>query len=226
MNINSNNRKFDGSVNDDVKSLLGTLVDKGTNSEQYKNTMLKLGQFMGKELLKKLDPTKKYCVASTVEDADFLANGIIDSIKDSVDTVYLACFWNDRFSNVAPIYNKYLDKGVENSHALIVVKSIMSGSCVVKTNITALINQIEASEIFVLAPVMHKDSQKKLEKEFPEQISNRFDYFSLAIDECRDESGEVLPGIGGSVYERLGFKGQSDKNKYLPNIVQKRIFAF
>jgi hypothetical protein len=32
----------------------------------------------------------------------------------------------------------------------------------------------------------------------------------------------VIPGIGGSVYERLGFSGQDDKNRYIPQIVKDR----
>jgi uracil phosphoribosyltransferase len=229
MKTCSNGRKFDRSVTDDVKDLLTTLVDKSTDSALYKETMFKIGHFMGKELSKTLDSSKSYCVASTVEDADFLSKGIIEGLKGVVKSVYLVCFWNDRMSvngqSVAPIYNRYLDEGFENSESLIVVKSIISGSCVVKTNITAIIDSMKLSNIFVLAPVMHKDSQIKLEMEFPLQVSALFNYFSLAIDDYKDDSGEVLPGIGGSVYERLGFSGQAEKNTYMPQIIQERMFA-
>jgi uracil phosphoribosyltransferase len=229
MKTCSNGRKFDRSVTDDVKDLLTTLVDKSTDSALYKETMFKIGHFMGKELSKKLDPSKSYCVASTVEDADFLSKGIIEGLKGVVKSVYLVCFWNDRMSvngqSVAPIYNRYLDEGFENSESLIVVKSIISGSCVVKTNITAIIDSMKLNNIFVLAPVMHKDSQIKLEMEFPLQVSALFNYFSLAIDDYKNDSGEVLPGIGGSVYERLGFSGQAEKNTYMPQIIQERMFS-
>jgi len=229
MNI-YNGRKFDSSVTEDIKNLLSILANKNTNSITYKDTMFKIGYFMGKELSKKLNVSGNYCVASTVEDADFLSKGVIEGIKNTVKSVYLVCFWNDRSfvngNSVAPIYNKYTDEGFEKSESLIVVKSIMSGSCVVKTNITALIDTITPSSITVLAPVMYKDSQAKLEKEFPLKISKLFGYFALAIDELKDDdSGEVLPGIGGSVYERLGFSGQVEKNTYIPQIVQERIFS-
>lgn len=229
MNKYSNGRKYDRSTTDYVKDLLALLADKGTDSALYKDTMFKIGHFMGKELSKELESSKSYCVVSTVEDADFLSKGVIEGLKSAVKSVYLVCFWNDRLlvngNSVAPIYNRYLDEGFENSESLIVVKSIISGSCVVKTNITALINSMKPSEIFVLAPVMHKDSQAKLEKEFPSKVSALFNYFSLAVDEYRDDSGEVLPGIGGSVYERLGFSGQAEKNTYIPRIVQERMFS-
>lgn len=229
MNTYSNGRKFDKSVTNDVKALLATLTDRTIESDVYRETMFEIGKFMGKELSKKLDSNKSYCIASTVEDADFLSKGIIESIKEKVHSVYLVCFWNDRIkvngASVAPIFNKFQDKGYETADSLIVVKSIMSGSCVVKTNITALIENMRPKNIFVLAPVMHKDSTLKLEREFPAQISALFNYFSLAIDENINNNGEVLPGIGGSVYERLGFGGQTEKNQYIPNIVQERIFA-
>jgi len=229
MNTYGNGRKFNQCVTSNVEALLATLTDKSVTSSVYRETMFEIGKFMGQELSKKLDPNKSYCVASTVEDADFLSKGIIESIKENAFSVYLVCFWNDRINlngtSVAPIYNKYHDNGFESSDSLIVVKSIISGSCVVKTNITALIESVKPEKIFVLAPVMHKDSAVKLEKEFPIQITSLFNYFTLATDEHRDCKGEVLPGIGGSVYERLGFSGQADKNSYIPKIVHERMFA-
>ena len=94
-----------------------------------------------------------------------------------------------------------------------------------KTNISALIDAMTLNSIFVLAPVMHKDSQTNLEKEFPTQVAELFDYFTLATDDYRDNTGEVLPGIGGSVYKRLGFSGQAGKNAYIPDIIKDRIFS-
>ena len=38
------------------------------------------------------------------------------------------------------------------------------------------------------------------------------------IDNCysdRTAEGEVIPGIGGMIYERLGFNGQPSKNEYV-----------
>lgn len=41
-------------------------------------------------------------------------------------------------------------------------------------------------------------------------------------DDQRTPEGEVLPGIGGMIYNRLGFQGQEDKNKYVPEVVKSR----
>src|SRR5690554_3750075 len=109
MNTYLYGRKFDKSVTSDVKNLLAVLANKDTGTSAYKDAMFKIGQFMGEELSKKLDSSKSYCVASTVEDADFLSKGIIDVLSSKVKFVYLVCFWNDRLSinghSVAPIYN-------------------------------------------------------------------------------------------------------------------------
>jgi hypothetical protein len=32
----------------------------------------------------------------------------------------------------------------------------------------------------------------------------------------------VIPGIGGMVYDRLGFQGQEEKKRYIPEIVKSR----
>jgi hypothetical protein len=43
----------------------------------------------------------------------------------------------------------------------------------------------------------------------------------------KEKKGDsVIPGIGGSVYELLGFKNSEDKNKYMPTIVKERRESF
>ena len=140
-------------------------------------SLFKIGKRIGEDLSKKLDSSKSYCVASTAEDADFLTKGVIDGLKRSV---YFVCFWNDRLSvngnSAAPIYNKYLEEGYENSESLIVVSSEISDPCVVKTNITALLESIKPAEIIILAPFADKDFKANLEKEFPLKVSYLFSY--------------------------------------------------
>ena len=48
----------------------------------------------------------------------------------------------------------------------------------------------------------------------------------IAIDSDRTAEGEVIPGIGGMIYERLGFNGQTSKNEYIPKIVKDRRAGF
>lgn len=226
MSIIMKSRKYNVDANLAAKKLLSALISQKTDIDLYRETMFELGKLLGNNLAKKLDSSKIYCVASTVEDADYLAKGVIESISRITKNVYFACFWNDRINletaSIAPIYNKFIEDGVEEATSLIIVKSIMSGSCVVKTNITALADVMNPSKIYVVSPVMHKDSQFKLEKEFPEYISKTFEYLAFAIDSERTDSGEVIPGIGGSVYSRLGFE---NKNGYMPKLVAEKLFS-
>lgn len=69
---------------------------------------------------------------------------------------------------------------------------------------------------------MHKDAQEKLNKEFPNIISDKFNYIYFAVDDEKQADGDLVPGIGGNVYQRLGFKDQNDKNKFIPKLVKER----
>ncbi len=55
---------------------------------------LKQSEFL--DSLKLLSCT--YNLACTVEDADFLAKGILDCLENQLESVAFACFWNQRFS--------------------------------------------------------------------------------------------------------------------------------
>ncbi|HLO47808.1 MAG TPA: hypothetical protein VK211_05245, partial [Kamptonema sp.] len=57
---------------------------------------------------------------------------------------------------------------------------------------------------------------------FEKDIYEKFNFIYFAEDDERTQEGEVIPGIGGIVYERLGFEGQDDKNRYIPEIVKER----
>lgn len=222
-------RTYRDPKDEQAKKLLSSLLVENVSADAYRDAMFRIGQHLGNTLKNTLDTNKSYCVVATVEDADFLAKGIINSLESYVNKVYLTCFWNDRRkvndASVAPIYKKYFEEGFESADEMIVVKSIMSGSCVVKTNITALFDQVDPDAIYVVSPVMHAESDKKLERQFPRSISNLFKYVFLAKDNKSTDSGEVIPGIGGSVYEKLGFDGQKHKNTIIPRIVRCKMLA-
>lgn len=221
-------RAYKNPKDDFAKKLLESLLIENISAEDYRNNMFEIGRHLGETLTKSLDSNKRYCIVATAEDADFLARGIIESLEEHVAALYLTCFWNDRMmineASVAPIYNKYFETGYDSADELIVIKSIMSGSCVVKTNITALFDKVTPTAIHVVAPVMHTESDQKLEQQFPNRIAKLFNYVYLAKDSQRKNS-EVIPGIGGSVYEKLGFKSQKDKNMFLPKIITNKMFA-
>jgi hypothetical protein len=74
----------------------------------------------------------------------------------------------------------------------------------------------------VIAPVLLQGATSRLESEFDTSITRRFEYLWFAQDDEKNESGEVVPGIGGSVYELLGIGNSITKNSFVPEIVKFR----
>ncbi|WP_066423335.1 hypothetical protein [Anabaena sp. 4-3] len=227
-------RLYSDICNQDVQKLLETLANKNVNPDLYKETMTKLGSNLGKFLVSKINnKNPDIYLACTVEDADFLAKGILSKLENHYHNIGFACFWNKRFSpfeiedlKVAPILKKYQEPTHEKVQYLIVIKSIISGACVVRTNLVNLIQKIEPEKIFIVAPVIYKNAEQKLKDEFDENIYSKFEFLYFAKDDERTQEGEVIPGIGGNVYLRLGFEGQDNKNEYIPEIVKKRRSQF
>jgi hypothetical protein len=52
-------------------------------------------------------------------------------------------------------------------------------------------------------------------------MSSTFEFVYFAQDD-EAMSREVIPGIGGSIYERIGLGGANNKNAYIPDIVKQR----
>jgi uracil phosphoribosyltransferase len=214
----------------EIKSLLNSLVDQRTQSQEYADTFYKLGGALSDFIRgsKFLSSQTKVTLACSSEDADWLSKGILDRLENHVAKINLAVFWNIRsnaFENnklaTAPIIKTYIES-LENVDVLIVCKSIINTSCVVRTNLTYLIERITPQGIFIVSPVLFKKAIPSLENEFPKSISDKFDFFYFAEDNEVTESGEVIPGIGGSVYRRLGLEDSIKKNKYIPVIVKER----
>lgn len=226
------NRVYRRDTSPDVVANLEGLLVSDVSVSRYRELMFKLGQSLSDNLSARLHLDQSYCVASTAEDADFLSKGLIENLLGKVSDVKLACFWNHHSTPItgapstAPIIRKFIESGAQSADNLIIVKSIISGSCVVKTNLTALIDSMEPKTIFVVAPVIHQDAERKLKDEFPKDISDKFVFEYFAKDSIRERlSNEVIPGIGGNVYEHLGFESQEHKNRYTPSIVSEKLFA-
>lgn len=109
--------------------------------------MYELGSRLGDTLASKIKATassKEVCIACTVEDADFLAKGLLDELDQRLQVkVKFACFWNkstiepfgmEQFE-IAPIIKTYKEPVSDSHCVLVIVKSIISGACVVATNI-------------------------------------------------------------------------------------------
>ena len=146
-------RQTSNFVNNDrtILTYLEILANKSIEPERYREVMEQLGNKLGQIILNRVIDSSPHSLylASTVEDADFLAKGIILQLENHFSNIGYACFWNKRFSpfgisdlKVAPILKKYQEPSPSNIDYLIIVKSIISGACVVKTNLVNLIQKI------------------------------------------------------------------------------------
>lgn len=210
----------------EARAVLEKLSELSGKPEEYRVAMQELGMHLGTCIYGKLPSNiTDIRVVCTVEDADFLAKGVIQKLEENGITTNLLCLWNESIKeygiSISPILKTYQERIGEHSPALVVVKSIISGACVVKTNITRAVSISNPERVFVVSPVMLEGAEVKLSKVFPRDISEKFEYIHFATD--NEKSGNnVVPGIGGSVYELLGLGDGSSKNKYTPQIVKDR----
>lgn len=226
-------RKYTQFAGDKEKALLDALADKNSSFDSYRQSMYRLGESLGSVVLSQIvNNSSSAHLACTAEDADFLAKGILSRLDGTLAKVTFACFWNKRFKpfciadlQVAPILKRYLEPSDVQVDSLIIVKSIISGACVVRTNLIDTIARISPKQIFIVAPVIYQGAEDRLQKGFSEEIYNKFRYVYLAEDDVKTPEGIIVPGIGGEVYARLGFGSQDDKNRSTPELVKQRRLA-
>lgn len=216
-------RSFRDMITEPERSHLQELLD-ADSPEVYRSTMQRLGEDLGRRVAEMLPKRGTCMLVCTVEDADFLARGFLQTVD--AERVVLRCFWNERRKlgdfELAPIIRRYVEPGDDDIMALVVIKSIISGACVVRTNLMEVLERARPTQIFVVAPVIHAEAERKLEQEFPPEVAQRFTYVWLARDDARESNGNVRPGIGGSVYELLGLGGENAKNQYYPQLIHER----
>lgn len=205
-------------------SFLDALLHADT-TDKYKQQMTKLGSKLAEKILSDIK-TSSTLLASTAEDADYLGSGVQSTLAAHNIKAFRAVFWNNHYipegcvKSVAPIVHSFYESGYASADTLIIMKSIISGSCVVRTNLIDLIDKNNFENIFILSPVMHVNAEEKIREAFPKAISDKFQIITFAKDSNRKPSGEVEPGIGGDIYELLGLNGQPVHSGYMPQVVQ------
>lgn len=211
-----------------IKNLLDVISDRKTSVEDYRASFFSIGKELGVILRPFLSPDSinSTLLACASEDADWLASGFLSGA--GVPELPIAVFWStrERLSNgidISPIIRTYRDDIKGDCENLIVIKSIISSSCVVKTQLMRLISDLSPAKIYILAPVMYKDASRNLKMDFPEEISSKFEFITFAVDDEKNSDNEVIPGIGGMVYPRLGLGTENEKNTYIPKIVRDRM---
>ena len=215
-------------TNSETIHLMQTLSKPDISVEDYRRSFHLIGEALGRLLNEQTQGEYgNTMLACASEDADWLAHGVLETLSQK--KVSLAVFWNERITlNVStgleysPIVKSYIEP-IEECQTLIIVKSIISTSCVIRTQLTRLVNKICPQKIYIVAPVMYKNAQVNLKKEFPASISEKFRFLTFAIDTIKDEGKGIILGVGGMVYPKLGLGDIHEKNKYMPNLVKGRI---
>lgn len=222
-------RTYSAHADDVVRKLLQLLADRAPQPD-YRRAMTELGVALGRVVSAGLDAAASVLLVCTNDDADFLALGVLDVLQTRPGPVSLACFWNERKKissdaappvDAAPIVRRYVEP-TGPVDAFVVVKSVISSACVVRTNVAELVHELRPSRIFVASPVMYSGAAAGLEAEFDPEIASKFAYVWFAQDDERKPDGEVVPGVGGSVYELLGVGDAQTKNRYSPELVRRR----
>ncbi len=222
-------RTFAEVATESVQRMLTRLTER-PSPDEYRALMASLGEELAAVVRGKLRESDRVMLICTNEEADFLARGVLGGLERLGCTqITLACFWNDRKRigtlDVAPIVRRYVEPG-KGFDVFVVVKSIISSACVVRTNISELVHDHQPGRILVVAPVILAGSTQSLESEFDPPIAGRFDYVWFAQDDEMKSDGAVVPGIGGSVYELLGIGTGATKNSFVPELVRERRAGF
>jgi len=226
-------RRFAAGLSASDKRNLRLLADQRTPPAKYREIMFMLGEMLGEKIARRAVKRRRALLVCTAEDADYLANGIVHTLRHFVSDLKLACFWNfrtrpesaDRLTidlDVAPIVKRYEEPTPHSLDFVVVAKSVISTACVVRHNLLDLLERKRPAQIFIVAPVMYKGADRSLRNDFPNATSKKFRFVYFAIDDNRDKRGFLIPGIGGDVYKRLGFSRTQLKRTLIPDIVKER----
>ena len=141
-----------------VRRSLERLADKSTGIADYREAFSKLGFELGRILAQDLQDTKaeEIMLVCASEDADWLAAGVELGIGKG--DLRKSVYWSTRETvykgeggeklEISPIIKAY-EEPIENCKWLVVVKSIISSSCVVKTQLTRLIGKVKPKRIAI-----------------------------------------------------------------------------
>jgi hypothetical protein len=218
-----------------VEDLLERLSVSAEDSLDYALAMRQLGQKLGEKILSLINSKfigtgyKKVYIATTVEDADYLAKGILEAIDAKISNLGFACFWNHRFAPsgikelmVAPIVEEYMEPICDRIDYLIVATSVVSDDCVLRTNLTHLVEKINPLHIIIASPVIAKGAEESLKSEFEAAISNKFEFRYFAEDNGEESQRNYVSRIIAKFYQSLESIDQHEKNKSTPQIVKMR----
>lgn len=213
-----------------AREALAVVQSKSTSVLGYRDAMRQLGAYLGTALVgSAIRKGEVVCLGMTVEDADFLGTGALKSLEQAGVKVSIACLWNDRgnafdldWADMAPVVQEYREPVPAKVDHLVVLKSVISGACVVRSNLEHLFDDIQPARVHIASPVMLEGAELRLERGFSKELAGKFEYWTFEIDTVRTAEGEIIPGIGGEIYDRLGLGTQQSKNAFVPELVKQR----
>lgn len=221
-------------ISPETLAALNLLINAKTSRRAYGEAFHRLGQLLAMRL-PRAELGAKVLLVCTSEDADFLARGLFEAIKPpkqpNGSSLAFACLWQARFDpvstglnrkrfEVAPVIKRYEEPIQDDIDSLIVVKSIIATSCVVRHALLDAVERKHPKRIFVVSPVIARGAQDSLRAEFPKKIARLFQFVYFAEDDAPGDDGMVWPGIGGNVHERLPLP--KTEGIVMPKIVAKR----
>lgn len=224
-------RRYSKWATQDDQTLLKDLLDSVGSPSDYQAAMVALGRRLGDITAASLSINTEAAIVTTAEDADFLSRGIVEAFEQHLGArhVHLVCFWNDRRTlgdtvklDVAPIVDRYMESLPTKLDILVVAKSIVAEGCTVRTNIQEIAHTTAPGRIVVLSPVVLKGAPGRIRGSFRGRVAEAMTFTYIAEDSDCDETGNVLPGIGGQVYNLLGFASREDAQRHLPKILEER----
>lgn len=221
---------IDATILSAAREALTVIRSKGAPVRAYRAATQQLGAYLGAAMARtEIRKGEVVCLGMMVEDADFLGRGALKSLEDAGVKVSVACFWNERgdafdldWADMAPIVQQYREPAPERIDHLVVLKSVISGACVVRSNLRYLFDEVSPRRVHVAAPVMWDGADARLEKGFSKELAERFEYWTFEVDTVRTDAGEIVPSIGGEIYERLGLGPNAIKNAFVPDLVKER----
>lgn len=201
-----------------VKAQLDELLRAETPT-RYGEVLTALGQSLGTAVKVRLGASRgPFALVSTPEGADSLVRGMLDALGR--ERARLVCYWAERHpvegkEDVANIYQEYFDPRLaEGASTVVVVQSIISSSCIVRTCLEKILLRLAPKRIIIAAPVMLDGAESRLKKDFSPAIGERFEFVAFAVD-TMTQGNIVVTGVGGMVEERLGYK----PSRRLPKLV-------
>jgi hypothetical protein len=227
-------RQLSSEATNEVRALLTTIADPQTPVYAYRQAMSEIGCSLANALQKKFLATERrpLCLVCTAEDADFLMTGVLRGLEQGgipQHAIRLVCFWNERLNrfdgddrdsiDIAPVVKQYNEVPKLEGLVLIVVSSIVSTARIVQTNLSTLFDAAgRPARIIVAAPVMMSGVPAQLALQLRPWASS-LEHLAFAFDDQRGENRNVVPGIGGSIFARLGI---ADRLSLVPELIKQR----